>query len=69
MGNSLTKYIFLVSLITFLLTFTQPVLGQTQTNYQDQEWIQAIGIDKQVVDNDLNSLMAGVDPNLGMTKI
>lgn len=50
-------------LITFLLTFAIPVLGQTQTNYQDQEWIQAISKDKQVVDNDLNSLMAGVDPD------
>lgn len=63
MRDNLTKNIFLFFLISCLFVFTTPVLGQTQTNYQDQQWIQAVSIDKQAVDNDLNSLMAGVDPN------
>lgn len=63
MRNNLTKYISLVLLIMFLLTFTTPALGQIQNNYQDQQWIQTVSLDKQVVDNDLTSLMIGVDPN------
>jgi hypothetical protein len=63
MRNILIKYIIGVFLISGLVAFTTPVLAAGETNYQDQQWISAMSIDKPAVDSDLNSLMAGVDPN------
>jgi hypothetical protein len=53
----------MIFLINCLVASTTPVLAADGTNYQDQQWISAMSIDKPVVDSDLNSLMEGVDIN------
>ena len=69
MKNTFRKYIVRFSqigclvAITFLVAFSTPILATAQADNQDQLWIQAVNIDKSAVNTDMNSLMAGVDPN------
>ncbi len=63
MRNTLTRYIELIFLISCFVALAVPSLAADGILNQDQQWINVTTVDKNIVENDFNSLSAGINKN------